>query len=130
MGWLKNVFKTKEEFHTQEVSSPAQGKEAAPESILSAQQSLIVTSTLPKKKPYTFGNLRNNRWVVVNGRLGIVTSFEPELSTVDFVDAGGITKYTERVSTAFIRLARWREIPAARKHGLTDDDGQRLGYPL
>jgi hypothetical protein len=130
MGWFKNVFKTKEEFPAQEVSEPAQEEKTVSQLIVPETKSLIVTATLPKKKPYTFGNLRNNRWVVVNGRLGIVTSFEPELSTVDFVDAGGITKYTERVPTAFIRLARWHEIPAARKHGLTDADGQRLGYHL
>lgn len=126
MGWFKNIFKTQEEFHP----TVQEQYEETKELIIPEPQSLVLTSTLPKKKPYTFGNLRNNRWVVNGDRIGIVTSFEPELSTIDFVDAGGITKYTERVPTAFIRLARWHEIPAARKHGLTDTDGQRLGYHL
>lgn len=126
MGWFKNIFKTQEQFQP----TVQEQYEEAKELIIPETKSIVLTSSLPKKKPYTFGNLRNNRWIVSGERIGIVTSFEPELSTVDFVDAGGITKYTERVPTAFIRLARWHEIPAARKHGLTDADGQRLGYHL
>lgn len=119
MGWFKNLFKTQEDF-----SFPAK------EPVVPTPQSIVLTSALPKSKPYTFGNLRNNRWVVVDKRVGIVTSFEPELSTVDFVDEGGFTIYTERVHTAFIRLARWAEIPKSRIYGLTNEDGQRLGYHL
>lgn len=122
MGWFKNIFKTVED--TKEAEAPA--------IILpgEAPKSLVVTSELPKKKPYVNGNLRANRWVVVEGKVGIVTSYEPELSSVDFVGQDGLTYANARVPTGLIRLAKWAEIPACRLVGLSEVDAMRLGYSI
>lgn len=119
MGWFKNIFKTKEDFEAPAIILPSE-----------ATKSLVVTSELPKKKPYVNGNLRANRWVVVEGKVSIATSYEPELSSVDFVGPDGLTYATARVPTGLIRLAKWAEIPACRVVGLSEVDAIRLGYSI
>jgi hypothetical protein len=92
-----------------------------------APRSRTVTASQSK---YSLGNLRNNRWVTVEGKIGIVTSLGPELSTVDFTDEEGNTTHTLRVPTGLLALAKWRQIPAARLVGRTEKDAAVLGYPL
>lgn len=96
----------------------------------SKSSSIELTSKLGKAKPFTLGNIRNGRWVVAGGKLGVVTELAPDISTVDLVDSDGFTYFTTKVPTGQIRLAKWKEIPVSRIVGLTADDAQRLGYSL
>lgn len=71
---------------------------------------------------------RTNMWVMVAGNIGILTDLN-ETCSVDLVNPQtGETTSTVQVSLSGLRQARFGEIPACRKIGVTPEQGLELGY--
>jgi hypothetical protein len=56
------------------------------------------------------------KWIVWNGRVGVITHVDEDQVSSHFVDEQGLTIEEGRSDIRFIRLAEPHEIPAARSY--------------
>ncbi len=97
------------------------------------QQTFNYTTKLPKKKLETritseTGVITNNRWVVYEGRIGIVTDLEENNATFKAVGEDGLTYASLPVNPYLLKLATLAQIPNSRKP--KEEVAARLGYLL
>lgn len=95
---------------------------------------LELTSKLPPKKAVLWGNgnqiIKNNRWVLYQGTLGIVTDMN-ENGTCNFnaVDDDGFTySVIPDADYTKMELAHWAQIPEQRRP--SKEVCETLGYPV
>jgi hypothetical protein len=74
--------------------------------------------------------LRPQKWVMVQGEIGIVSQIlSGDQIIVDMVNAeDGTTIKRRQVSVALCALARWDQIPECRKVGFSKEEAARIGY--
>lgn len=86
-----------------------------------------MTAKLPPRKPVTYGAIKNNRWVLYKGKIGIITDMEDSgHGLFNAVDEAGFTYAVIPVDFTQVVLAAWSQIPEARRPSL--EAAIRLGY--
>lgn len=96
------------------------------------QQVLNFITKLPKKKQVRIksstGIIANNRWVMYEGRVGIVTELEEDNALFNAVGEDGITYASLQVNPYLLNLATLKQIPEIRKP--SEEIAVELGYVL
>jgi len=86
------------------------------------------TAVLPPAKPFTIGPIRNGRWVMYEGKVGVVTNMTKAAALFNAVGEDGITYKTTQVNPYELVLARVEQIPAIRRPTL--ERAYELGYAI
>jgi len=86
------------------------------------------TSAVPAAKPFTIGPIKNNRWVMCEGKVGIVTKLSKEGAFFNAVGENGITYMSRFVDPFSLVLASWEQIPVIRRPTL--ERAYELGYAI
>lgn len=84
------------------------------------------TAQVPESKPFTIGSIKNGRWVVYEGKVGIVTEMKKDSAVFNTVDNRGITVHQQLVNPWALVEATWQQIPEIRRP--TQEAAYALGY--
>lgn len=85
-------------------------------------------SKLPSAQKITLNGVTDNKWVMYEGKVGIVTNLTKWSATFNAVGDDGLTYVSLPVNPYNLRLATYAEIPDIRKP--TPERAYELGYAL
>lgn len=94
----------------------------------SMNQTLEFTSKLPPALKVTINGISDNKWVMYNRAVGVVTELKLGSAIFNAVGEDGITYLSTPVNPQELVLATYAQIPDIRKP--TQDKAYELGYAL
>ena len=88
------------------------------------------TSVTHSSKPFKIGSIKNNRWVMYEGKIGIITGMVEKSDTAIFNEIGddGTTVASIPVDPFALIEATWMNIPEIRRP--TKEIAYKLGYAI